>query len=91
METTLIEIDECLTNQCYLCTGYYKNDTFSSTIICKCKCHIIKKSNTQPISTKIKAGLGQSKSKSGAENQGVKAVLEVEGHNSNTTSSAPDP
>ncbi|HEY7570220.1 MAG TPA: hypothetical protein VH796_02505 [Nitrososphaeraceae archaeon] len=91
MEKTLFEVDECLTDQCNFCTGYYKNQIFSSTIICKCKCHIIKESNTQQISTKIKARPGQSKSKSSAENQGVKTVLEVWGPNSNTTLSAPDP
>lgn len=92
MEMTLIEVDECLTNQCYLCTGYYKNDIFSSTIICKCKCHIIKASNTQPISTKIKAGPVESKSRSITESQGLKTVLAwVGGPGSNTTLGNPDP
>ncbi len=47
MEITIIEVDQCLTDQCYSCTGYYKNNIFSSKIICKCKCHITDASNTE--------------------------------------------
>jgi len=90
MEMTLIEIEECLTDQCYSCTGYYKNDIFSSKIVCKCKCHIIKPSNKQLISTKTEAGLGQSKSRNSKGNQGVKMMLEWSGDHSLTPIYAPD-
>lgn len=41
VEKTVIEVDECLTDHCHLCTGYYENPVFSSKIICKCRCHVI--------------------------------------------------
>ena len=47
MEITIIEVDQCLTDQCHSCTGYYKNDIFSSKIICRCKCHIADASNIE--------------------------------------------
>ena len=91
MEITLIEVDQCLTDRCYSCTGYYKNDIFSSRIICKCKCHITKPSNIHLLSVKGDAGPQTIEDEHSSGSQSKKKVLEEVGQpESNTTLRAPD-
>ena len=84
-EITLIEVDQCLTDRCYSCTGYYKNDIFSSRIICKCKCHITKPSNIHLLSVKGDAELEQLKAKDNLGIQSMKTVLEEVGSQKSNT------
>jgi hypothetical protein len=86
MEIAIIQVEECLTDQCHLCTGYYMNDIFLSKIVCKCKCHTTNPGNVQLSSVEDKIEI---KANSSSRSQTKKMLEKVGQPESNTNLRVP--